>query len=183
MTPAQYTGLLAAVQALGVNIGQTVVGGTATRVLYVGAGPVLAQSANMTFDTALGFIISQGGFTITLGLVGTCALRSTDGTRIATLSDGTRAVGASDGTNSADLCAGNSAIQASRGAVVVSLCKLGVAASLTDGTRTVTICDGTNNIKYTAATAADWAASTPPTDVWVALDRIAAALTTLLTPP
>lgn len=38
-------------------------------------------------------------------------------------------------------------------------------------------------IGYTAATAGDWAASTPPTDVWAALDRLAAACTALGFPP
>lgn len=36
----------------GMAIGDTVTGGTATRVLYVGAGPVLANDAGMTYDAA-----------------------------------------------------------------------------------------------------------------------------------
>lgn len=59
--------------------------------------------------------------------------------------------------------------------------QFGVAA--TDGVHVVYLCDGTNNITYTAANPADWAGGVPPTDVWVALHRCAAALTVLGTPP
>ncbi len=39
-----------AVSSAGMSIGGTVTSGTANRILYVGAGPVLAESANLTFD-------------------------------------------------------------------------------------------------------------------------------------
>jgi hypothetical protein len=47
----------------------------------------------------------------------------------------------------------------------------------------VSICDGLNAITYTAAAPGNWAGGVPPTDVWVALDRLAAALTLAGFPP
>lgn len=128
VTPAQYNGLLAAIQAAGMAIGAAVSGGTAGRVLLVGAGPVLAQDAGLTFVAGSGLSASSGAFVGTLG-------KSVYGGQFA------------------------------------------------DGTHTVRIADGTNNILYGAATPTSWAGGAPPTDVWVGLDRCAAALNTLLTPP
>ena len=51
----------------GASIGDSVGGGTATRVLYLGTGPVLADSANLTFD---GTSLTAGGF-ITTGTIST----------------------------------------------------------------------------------------------------------------
>lgn len=52
------------------------------------------------------------------------------------------------------------------------------AANFSDGTHTVLICDGANNITYSPGTPGDWS-GTPPTDVWIALDRLAAYLNTV----
>lgn len=64
---------------------------------------------------------------------------------------------------------------------VVILANGAFAGSFTDGTRTVAICDGTNNVLYTPAVPANW--TTVPTDVWIALDQIAAVLAGLGFPP
>jgi hypothetical protein len=69
------------------------------------------------------------------------------------------------------------------GTTFAQLAKAGTAGTFGDGTRTVLLADGTNHVSYTATTLADWAGGVAPTDVWVALDRIAAALTAAGFPP
>ena len=74
----------------GASIGDSVGGGTATRVLYLDTGPVLANSANLTFD---GTSLTAGGF-ITTGTFrggstgGTLAMSNTAGAG-ATIAAGT----------------------------------------------------------------------------------------------
>jgi hypothetical protein len=58
-----------------------------------------------------------------------------------------------------------------------------VGARLAYGAMSVVVHSSAINISYVATTPTDWNASTPPTDVWVALDRIAAALALLGQPP
>lgn len=57
-----------------VAIGDTISGGTAGRVVYVGSGPVWAQSANLTFDgttlTTTGFTLSSGVASFPVGSAG-----------------------------------------------------------------------------------------------------------------
>ena len=50
------------------------------------------------------------------------------------------------------------------------------AGWFSDGPRTVTLCDGTNHVLYDAGAPGDWA-STSPTDLWIAVDRLAAWIT------
>jgi hypothetical protein len=47
------------------------------------------------------------------------------------------------------------------------------AATFSDGIHTVKVCDGVNSVSYTPAAPANWAGA-PPTDIWTALDRLAA---------
>jgi hypothetical protein len=47
-----------------------------------------------------------------------------------------------------------------------------------DGVRSVSLCDGTNTISFAAGNPGDWAGAAP-SDVWVALDRLAAYLNTV----
>ncbi len=65
-------------------------------------------------------------------------------------------------------------LTATTGAMVGRLAASGVAGEFTDGTRTVLICDGANHVSYTPGAAGNWSGS--PTDVWAALDRIAAVV-------
>jgi hypothetical protein len=53
MTPAQYAGILAAIQAglTQMQIGNAVVGGTPNNVLFVAAGPVLAQDPDFAWKS------------------------------------------------------------------------------------------------------------------------------------
>jgi hypothetical protein len=88
-------------------------------------------------------------------------------------------VSVSVGSSSGSLATGTYGGQFGQSPFLVSLASSGWAGQFTDGTRTVSICDGVNNITYTAANNGNWAGGTPPTDIWIALDRIAAALTTL----
>lgn len=80
----------------------------------------------------------------------------------------------------------NPLLETTQGSYAATLCALGTttaAVLATDGTRTVAVCDGTNAVTYVAGNSGNWASSSPPTDVWLALDRIAAALAGLLSPP
>jgi hypothetical protein len=63
VTSAQLTSILNAINA-GISqmqIGNAVVGGVATRVLYVGAGPVLAQSTDFTWTDSTHTLTLGGG--------------------------------------------------------------------------------------------------------------------------
>ena len=60
----------------GASIGDTLTGGTATRILYVGAGPVLADSANLTFD---GTKLTAGGFVVGAADMSEADLEKLDG--------------------------------------------------------------------------------------------------------
>lgn len=63
--------------------------------------------------------------------------------------------------------------------------KYGATGTLVDGSEVYggIVCTIGTSLAYTAATAADWAASTPPTNVAAALDRLAAACTAAGFPP
>jgi hypothetical protein len=56
-----------AVAGGGMEIGGTVAGGTAGRVLYVGTGPVLADDSGMTYDAAANVLTLTGGLTLADG--------------------------------------------------------------------------------------------------------------------
>lgn len=66
------------------------------------------------------------------------------------------------------------ALTINQGSTHAVLCDGSTAASFRDATHTVTICDGTNNVLYTWGGGSPAWGGTPPTDVWVALDRLAA---------
>jgi hypothetical protein len=135
--------------AAALTIGQAIVGGTAGRLLIEGAGPVLSDTANLTWGVAgnnLSVTAATGNPAISITAGGDAAniLQAGIGTRFHS----------GPGTD----------------------CQLATpttASIFTDGPRTVSICDGTNNITYGPGTPANWLAA-PPTDVWLALDRLAA---------
>lgn len=104
-------------------------------------------------------------------------------TKSVSLAGAGNAIQAGDGTHNATLCDGVRAANFNSGSLTVSFAEGSHAAYFTDGTHTVTFCDGTNTITYTAGSSGNWAGGTPPTDVWVALDRIAAALSGLSAAP
>src|SRR5262249_11831162 len=109
------------------------------------------------------FIVSNGGLTFSSG-----------GSTAGYFSDGTR-----DVYIVPDWAAGHFV----ESSVTVTLASGGVGGYFCDGTRNVSIFEGTNNINYGASAAGKRAGSTPPTDVWIALDRLAAACNTMGTPP
>lgn len=76
--------------------------------------------------------------------------------------------------------AGAATFSASSGNYVVTLANAfnGWAAHFYDGTNSLSICDGTNHISYTDPTPANWSGA--PTDVWIAVARLAAAVQGLL---
>lgn len=67
--------------------------------------------------------------------------------------------------------------QTTNGSYSASFSRSTYAARFRDGTHTVEICDGTNHVTYTPGVPGNWA-GTPPTDLWVALDRLLAWLLT-----
>src|SRR5262245_25812736 len=91
VTPAQYAGIIAAIQAAGMAIGGAVTGGTAGRVLYVDTGPILANSSGLTFSTSNGLKVTVGSLVATFGK-STNAGQFQDGTHNVTLADGTNNV-------------------------------------------------------------------------------------------
>lgn len=95
------------------------------------------------------------------------------------------AIQATDATFTFDAvyATGGYAAQGSWAGFVGRLASTGGAGWFTDGARTVSLCDGANHVLYTAAAGGNWMFSSPPSDVWVALDRIAAALAALGSPP
>ncbi len=142
------------------TIGNPIASGGGGRVLYEDGSNNLAAVASFTYG----------------GSGGTLALTVT--------ASSVPALTASDGACAAYLvtAAGHAADfgDASR---TVQLCNGTEAGNFFDGTRRVKLCDGTNNISYVAAVPGNWAASSPPTDVWIAIERIVAALTGLSAPP
>ena len=82
----------------------------------------------------------------------------------------------------AGLCSGAYALHCTDGTRTAEMSNGSEAGSFSDGTNSVNLCDGTNHVTYTPGDPTQWAGA-PPTDVWIALDRIAVALNTLLTPP
>jgi hypothetical protein len=82
---------------------------------------------------------------------------------------------------------GNPAITGLRGAFSGALgyfsgAVSGFGGAFSNGVISVVICSDTAAITYTAGNPPDWAGA-PPVDVWVALDRLAAALTLAGFPP
>jgi hypothetical protein len=76
-------------------------------------------------------------------------------------------------------------VELSDGTNGVALCNLAAAAFFSSGALNLWICDGVNYITYTPVTSANWT-GTPPTDLVVAVDRLAQWMATnfpLLTPP
>jgi hypothetical protein len=137
-----------------ISIGEAVGAGTSGSVLYVDAGGGLAQdNAAFNWNDTIQKLAISSNFNNPAVLV-----QNTYGTD----------------TSTAMLCQQQIAGQFSTSTMGVILCTTGLAAQFTDGTRTVNICDGTNNITYTIGTPGNWT-GTPPTDVWPALDRLAAA--------
>ncbi len=173
----------------GIAIGDPVGSGTATYVLFVDGSANLGQSANLTFAASGGLAVTAGGDG-QVAVTGFGSVATVIG-RLGSNTAGTLAYGAfgfyattphslQGYLGYADLFGSVFAAgYFNDGTTQVHLCNETTAAAFTDGTRTVTICDGTNHVSYLATTASDWAASTPPTDIWVALDRIAALLKVL----
>ncbi len=151
----------------GVAIGDPVGSGTANYILFVDGSGDLGQSSGFQWNdsTKAHAVVGDGGstaYTVTITSGATV-------TKFGAASTSGIAAHFENGTYTVELASGSGGFTA--------------AGYFTDGTHTVKIADGTNNITYTAAVAGNWAASTPPTDVWIALDRIAAALAGLLSPP
>lgn len=110
----------------------------------------------------------------------------TDGTRQVYLCDGSGRGGYFSTSPYAVYIAStteSAAIKTDDGTRQVKLSDGSQAGYFTDGTRTVALADGTNHISYAASNSGNWASGSPPTDVWVALDRIAAALAGLSAAP
>lgn len=80
------------------------------------------------------------------------------------------------GTTSAALVTGNATFGP---AISVQLCSPNLAIYASDGVHSVFICDGTNAVSYSPGNPPDWPSGGPPSDVWVALDRLAAAIVAL----
>lgn len=134
--------------ATGIAIGEPIGGATAGRLLFAGAGPVLAQDANLFFDVSLGALQVKAAVGTQFPIEGSSGI-----------------YGTSIGSDTLCLYGVNSS------GCIVQLGNAGVAFQVTDGVRTISICDGTNNVLYGPGTPANWSAA-PPTDVWLALDRI-----------
>jgi hypothetical protein len=107
MTPDQFTQILAAITgATQMQIGFPVLGGTAQRSLFVGPGPVLAQSTAVTLTPGVVElqILVGAAYVQLLGPAGT--LYCTDGTRSATLGSATGAGLFQDGVRTVSICDG-----------------------------------------------------------------------------
>ena len=141
----------------GLAIGDPVTGGTPTYALYVDGSGNLADSSKLRIDDGATIVYCDYQFRASAGGI------YYDGT-YATFLSGSHAIQGTDFTRYAALVSGS------------------YAAQFADGGRTVTICDGTNNITYSPSNPSGWA-GTPPTDVWVALDRLCAAFNTLTINP
>jgi len=68
----------------GIAIGDTVTSGTAGRILYVAAGPVLADSANLTFGTTAGQGVFIGAGTATTDVAALSVTRTNNNAAVAT---------------------------------------------------------------------------------------------------
>ncbi len=62
MTPAQFSALTITLEASAPAIGTVVGGSTVGRVLYIGAGGVLAQDGGLTYDPATDSLSVGGTF-------------------------------------------------------------------------------------------------------------------------
>lgn len=142
----------------GIAIGNPVGSGIANCLLFIDGAGDLACNANLTFTTTTGVNVTQGVF-------------------VAELCNGTVAVYANYPGFTAALCDGAEAGQFQSTGFVVALCSTTYAFRASDGTHTVTICDGVNNVLYSPGAPGNWA-GTPPTDLWVAIDRLLAWLLT-----
>jgi hypothetical protein len=133
----------------GISIGDAIGGGTAGRILFEGAGPVLADNGNLTWGAA--------------------------GTNLHVTSvSGAAAITAEDGANNAQVARAGVGSRFHDGSGTdAQLATPTTGGVFSDGPRTVSLCDGTNNVSYTPGTPGNWLA-TAPTDLWVAVDRLSA---------
>ncbi len=176
----------------GMAIGGAVTSGTATYVLYVDGSGDLGQSADFTWDVSTKTLTVTDGTRTAVLAGGTRAAQFTDGTNTVSVCDGSNAVAASQGSYSGYLCPsggpavygtdgtrvsqisdGTNGLNLTDGTRTVLLCAAGYAGHFVNGAVVVEICNGTDAITYTPGVLIDWS-GTPPTDVWLALDRIVA---------
>jgi hypothetical protein len=178
-------------------IGAAVGGGTAHRVLfedpsvqlgddpyfYFNAGALVLGNSGVTGYAQLNYAGTEGGvFLDQTGVyqayIGSAIHASagwfTDGVRTSRLCDGVEAGFFYDGTTLTYIGTGSDAVFCSDGGGrTATLCLGGTtAAQFADSARTVSVCNGVDNITYSPGTPGDWIS--PPTDVWVALDILAA---------
>jgi len=164
----------------GVSIGDPIGSGTAHYVLFVDGSGNLGQDGNLTWNAGGTLTVNNGGtYSVICGAGPTVQALYNAGTYAAYLANSTYG-GAFTGTGGfvVYLCNATEAVNATDSTRTVRLCDGTQAGHFTDGTRTVNICDGTNNVTYTPGASGNWSGS--PTDVWVALDRLAAAVAGLL---
>jgi hypothetical protein len=133
--------------AAAIAIGGTVTGATAGYMLFVGAGPVLAQAAALQWDGVnAGIVVASPGWA----------------------NGGIHLTGPSYDLK---LNAGDAA-NITGGAFSVRIIPAAAGcASFSNGVTTVNILNGGDTITYGPGTPANWLAA-PPTDVWIALDRV-----------
>jgi len=140
------------------TIGNTVSGGTSNRVLFSDGFVHLADDAGFTYQPASGLTVAISPSTVVLAGPSAAGTFSHGGFNI--LCD--------DGTY---------------GLQVIKVGAGSSCALFNDGTFAVQLCNGTSAITYNASTPGNWAGGVPPIDVWVALDRLAAACNALGFPP
>lgn len=173
-------------------------------LLYVDSGEVKTSAQATYNDTTVTLSLTDGTFIAEMGnsvgsagsftdgsngaliCLGTAAAYFTgSASEAATLCDGTQAGLFLGATTTVGLGLATQCLYSTDGTRGAILCDSGTpaAARFNDATFTVEIANGVDAITYAAGNSANWAAGVPPTDVWVALDRIAAAVTTLGLPP
>jgi hypothetical protein len=148
----------------GVVIGAPVTGGTPTYILYVDVSGDVGQSSGLTYNPATSAfeVISPGAGNPAISGLGDSG--STAYGQMGQYLSGTGGFGVFGAYTG---FVGYLGYYSAMGTSAAGFFGAGGMANV------VLLCDGTNYITYAPGAPANWA-SAPPTDVWVALDRIVA---------